>query len=393
VAVSTYGGQVRDTQLAWLREELAEVASTDRSILAVGHHNPSWVPDPKNRAYDETDGQPVAEQVARGSRIAESGQGWTGENMFALRRLFDGAGVDAFFCGHSHQDRLARSMANREAAPELVTGADEPRITHVTPGPDVEGDGDDDGYGNGDYADIVAALGGRYVRQEYFDPDDGTSDRVENYPARTSTTLTGEAAKADLTETDAGTLYVNVASTMSSTSEYWGWRQFDYDTTADGLDPIGFRYPMDREFLDERAVSPGHWDPDQDEVGLFSTPSYLLDVTRQGSANSPDGRTVTITNDQAVDRSGAVLVSTTTSNPTVEGGEVRWRRDAGRRTDLKIGFEVPADGETTITVNGTPGAAPGNGGGDNGGGGGDRGSDNGEGPDGDDGRGLRWPRS
>lgn len=374
VAVSTYGGQVRDTQLAWLEDELARVAATDRSILAVGHHNPSWVPDPKNRAYDETDGRPGAEQVARGSRIAESGQGWTGENMFALRRLFDDAGVDAFFCGHSHKDRVARSMANGAS-----TGSTS----------DVDGDGDGDGYTGRKPADIVAALGNRYVKQTYDSTGGDTTTRVENYPPvdpKDPDDLPQFDPVADIRD-GPGTLYVNVASTMSSTSEYWGWRQFDYDTTADGLDPTRFRYPMDREFLDERAVSPGRWDPDQDAVGLFSTPSYLLDVTRQGSANSPDGGTVTIANDQTVDRSGAVLVSTTAENPTVEGGEVRWRRDAGQRTDLKVAFDVDADSETAFTVNGT---TPGNGGrngnvgnGDASGGNGDRNTD--------DSGGLTWP--
>jgi 3',5'-cyclic AMP phosphodiesterase CpdA len=353
VAVSTYGGQVRQAQLDWLEDELAEVAATDRSILAFGHHNPSWVPDRKNRAYEETDGRPVAEQVARGSRIAESGQGWTGENVFALRRLFDGAAVDAFFCGHSHQDRLARSMANGAS-----TGSNS----------DIDGDGVPDGYTGRKPADIVAALGDRYVKQTYDSTDGDTTTRVENYPEVDSEDP-GELDQfdpvADLRD-GPGTLYVNVASTMSSTSEYWGWRQFDYDTTADGLDPIRFQYPMDREFLDGRAVSPGRWDHDQDEVGLFSTPSYLLDVTRRGSANSPDGRTVTITNDQTVDRSGAVVVSTTAHNPSVESGEVRWRRDAGQRTDLKIGFDVDAGSGTAFTVKGTTPATPGSGGGNGG---------------------------
>jgi hypothetical protein len=170
---------------------------------------------------------------------------------------------------------------------------------------------------------------------------------------------------ADLRDTDAGTLYVNVASTMSSTGEYWGWRQFDYDTTTDGLDPRAFRYPVSQAFLDERTVSPGpsddpRWVAQQDEVGFFSTPSYLLDVTDEGSANAPDGRTVTVTNDQTLDRSGAVTVSTTAATPTVEGGEVVWRREADPRTDLKVAFDVPAGGETSFTVTGEP---PGNGGG------------------------------
>jgi hypothetical protein len=355
-AVSTYGGQVRDAQFDWLRGELSRLADTDRSILAVGHHNPSWVPDAKNEAYAQTDGQPVAEQVARGSRIAQSGQRWTGENAFSLRRLFDETGVDAFFCGHSHQDRVARSLANRTGDSTV----------------DVDGDGDTDVYTAGDPADVVAALGNRYARQSYEATDGVTTGRVENYPDPTVEraapgTADAEGLVADLRNTDAGTLYVNVASTMSSTGEYWGWRQFDYDTTSDGLDPRAFRYPVSQAFLDERTVSPGpsddpRWVAQQDEVGFFSTPSYLFDVTDEGSANAPDGRTVTVTNDQTLDRSGAVTVSTTAANPTVEGGEVVWRREADPRTDLKVAFDVPAGGETSFTVTGdTPGQGRGQG--------------------------------
>jgi hypothetical protein len=404
VAVSTYGGQVRNPQLGWLREELARVAATDRSILAVGHHNPSWIPDKRNDAYAETDGRPLFEQVARGSRIAKSGQLWTGENAFALRRLFDGAGVDAFFCGHSHQDRVARSMADREtSSPALVTDGDDPRITNVTPRPDADGDGDPDGYGNGDNADIVAALGDRYVRHSYG-PD---PDRVEGYPAPTGdTTVTDPVSK--LRDLEAGTLYVNVASTMSSTAEYWGWRQFSYPTDTTGLDPLAFQYDMTDAFLRERAVNPDAWAPEQDAVGLFSTPSYLLDVVRAGSANSPDGRRITITNEQTEPRSGALRVSTTADDPAVDGGEVLWRRDAGNRTDLKIAFDVAAPedepGETVLTISGDR-AGPGQGrGGNGGGGGGSGGNGNGGGGDGgnanegsqsgrDNDGGLHWPLS
>lgn len=219
VAVSTYGGQVRQPQLEWLREELTRVADEpERSILAVGHHNPSWRPDPKNSYYEEADGQPVAEQVARGSRIAESSQGWTGENMFALRRLFDRTGVDAFFCGHSHQDRLARSMNDR------TTGGVPPEL-------DIGRDGDD-GYrggdlGSDDYATIVET-GGVFTGNAETDPDsgevlynyvtysDGDARGVEDYPR--GTVETNPSGDTVLERTTAGTLYVNVASTMSSTS-------------------------------------------------------------------------------------------------------------------------------------------------------------------------------
>lgn len=206
--------------------------------------------------------------------------------------------------------------------------------------------------GNHD-AYVQSGTDGKALYRETFGPpsySDGDARGVEDYPR--GTVETNPSGDTVLERTTAGTLYVNVASTMSSTGEYWGYRQFTYDTSEPGLDPAAFRYPMGQDVLDERAVNPDAWDPALDEVGLFSTPSYLLDVRREGSADSAEGRWVTVTNDQAVARSGAVVVSTVVDDLAVEGGTVVWRREAGERTDLKIAFDVAAGGETTVVVRG-----------------------------------------
>jgi 3',5'-cyclic AMP phosphodiesterase CpdA len=319
-AVSTYGGQVRDPQFEWLAADLEAAAEAGRSILAFGHHNPSWKPDPKTDREERADGTPVAEQTARGSRYAESGQLWTGPAPYRLRRLFDETGVDAFFCGHSHRDRIARTLRGDGAYADVVE----------TPGP--------------------RSLRGReepYHRLEYREGgDDGrvgppvTIDRID----------AGDHLADHLRDVSAGTCYVNVTTTQSSTSQYWGWRAFPFDATTDGFDPAAMRYPMSAGVLDDRAVNEGDWNPDHDEVGLYSYPSYLLSVRRQGSVRAADGKRVTVRNDHPVGLEGRVLVSVNAPDPTVEGVEVVWSRTVGRQSDLLLAYEAPAEGTATIRL-------------------------------------------
>jgi 3',5'-cyclic AMP phosphodiesterase CpdA len=321
VAVSTYGGQVRDRQFAWLERDLRNAAAAGRSILGFGHHNPSWKPDPETAREEETDGTPVAEQVARGSRYAESGQLWTGPDPYRLRRLFDEAGVGGFVCGHSHRDRVARTV-NRD------------------------GDG---------YADVVETPGPRSVtgRDEPYHLlgyEAGGDDGRVGPPVTIERLDAGPHLASDLRDESAGTCYVNCTTTQSSTDEYWGWRVFPFDATTDGFDPARMRYPMSAHVLDDRAVNGDAWNPDHEEVGLFSAPSYRLTVRRRGSVNAPDGLRVTVENDHPTPLRGAIVVSAATPEPTVDGATLVWSRTDGRGTDLKLAYEVPADGSTTIAI-------------------------------------------
>ncbi|WP_255152034.1 metallophosphoesterase family protein [Halorarius halobius] len=324
-AVSTYGGQVRDAQLEWLRRDLAAYRerNPDGTVLAMGHHNPSWIPDPENRVREETDGRPVLEQVGRGSRYAESGQLWTGENQFALRETLDAFDVAAYVCGHSHRDRLARTVGDGVA--DVIE----------TPGPRSGGD--------------------RYNRVRYertgpseSDPDGEYSEydwTVEDAPA--------EAALSTLSDTGAGTLYVNCTTTQSSTGQYWGFRPLTVDTESEGIDPTDFGYPWTEAELDERAVSPGAWSADLAASGLYSHPSYRLAVQQR----EVDARetVVEVTNDLATPVAGATLV-TLPNYPgvRVENGEAVWRRRGDGRQTVKVAFEAAAEATTRIVVEGRP---------------------------------------
>lgn len=321
VAVSTYGGRVRDAQFNWLQDALRDAAADGQSILAFGHHNPSWRPDPKTAREEETDGTPVAEQVARGSRYVESGQLWTGPAVYRVRRLFDATGVDAFFSGHSHRDRIARTLRDdNERYADIVE----------TPGPRSRKGRDEP------YHLLAYTAGGEDTRV-------GPPVTIERVDA-------GDHLADTLRDGTAGTCYVNCTTTQSSTGQYWGLRSFRYDPAAAGFDPTWMRYPTSRKFLDQRAVNPDAWNAEHDEVGLFSTPTYLLSVERKGSANAPTGRQITVTNDHPVPLTGAVLASVSDPEPAVEGAEVVWSRTEGRQTDLKLAVDVSAVGETTIVI-------------------------------------------
>ena len=335
VAVSTYGGQVRDPQLEWLREDLESWrADNDGAILAVGHHNPSWQPDPVNEFYDETDGTPVAEQTARGSRYFESGQLWTGKNLFALRELFDDCDVTAFFAGHSHRDRLARTVPSDDGLADIAE-------THAprTSSP---------GY------HFVAYDGGP------DDPEDYDGDDYREFEVTVDPEGTTDAGVVDDLRTGDGTLYVGCTTTQSSTGEYWGWRPLTVDAGSSHLDPAGFGYPWSEEgeeALDDRAVDPETWTASQDEVGLYSHPSYRVAVERDEETD--DRAVVRVHNDLAVPLPGG-LQQTLADSPglRVENAEVEWRRHADDEQEVKVAFTAPANDtlEIVLEAKGTPAA-------------------------------------
>ena len=321
-AVSSYGGQVRDAQFEWLREDLRSYReqNPEGTVLAFGHHNPSWQPDPENRVREQTDGRPGAEQVGRGLRYPESGQLWTGENQFALRDLFDEVGVAAFCSGHSHRDRLARTIVDGEGPSDIAE-------TH---GP----------------RSAPAAL--HYVAYELAGNPDGDGEYSE-YDWTVDPSDRADTVETVLRDPSAGTLYVGCTTTMSGTGEYWGWRPFTLDTSATGLDPGDFGYPATQSFLEERAVNPANWNPDHSSVGLYSHPSYRLSVSRP---TETDGEAVIeVQNDLATPVEGAVY-QTLSDCPAVlvTGGDLVWRRRTGDRQEVKVAVEVPAESTRTVRL-------------------------------------------
>lgn len=319
-AVSTYGGKVRDAQYEWLRSDLRPyVDGSERgSVLALGHHNPSWQWDGSEPQAETTEGVPVAEQLGRGSRFFTSGQAWTGQrHHFDLRALFDAADVSAYVAGHSHRDRISRTVPSAGEYADVVE----------TPGPHTPNDGE-------------------YHYVAYADRDgDGRPEGELATAGRTQDEL------AEVLRDGGGTLYVNCTTTASSTGQYWGWRPVSMHTATGEvtIDAEAYGYPATEEFLAERAVNPDAWNPDHSEVGLYSHPSYMLAVdVVESTAASASAR---VDNDLAVPVSGAVVLSVgDCAGVTVDGGSREWTRSDGETTDVKVGFEVPAEDSVTLSV-------------------------------------------
>lgn len=318
--VSSYGGQVRDAQYEWLKADLEPYVEGEErgSVLALGHHNPSWQWDGDQPLAEGTHGTPGAEQAGRGTRFFTTGQAWTGQaHHFDIRQLFEDAGVSAFFSGHSHRDRISRTVDSGGEYLDVVE----------TPGPHTANDGE-------------------YHYIEYEDSDgDGRPEGKRNDGDRTQEDL------AALIDDGDGTLYVNCTTSASSTGQYWGWRPLSMRTSSGEvtINDDEFGYAATAEFLEDRAVYPDSWNPDHSEVGLYSHPSYLLEVERQ--AETGDSAAVEITNGLANPFSGAVVLSIDEcEGVAVSGGKREWTRSDGETTDVKVSFDVPSGGSRTITV-------------------------------------------
>lgn len=252
--VSAWGGQVRDQQLAWLDADLAahRAAHPDGTVLTFAHHDPSWVQDDTPPPYDETEGVPLIEQIARGySTFTTTGQGWSGDHRLDVRDLLARHDVDVHFAGHIHQDRVARYHDGHVAETTQTSG----RAGQASFG---------EGYDPS--------------RLHYVLRDDTLSD------AFTQDELSGIVEEAGH-----GPLFVDTTTAASDTSLYWGWRlvellpaDADGDGTADDLDLEAFGYPASQSFLDAHARE-DFWNASHADLGLFSFPSFRLNVTVDGA--------------------------------------------------------------------------------------------------------------
>jgi hypothetical protein len=294
---STWGGQVRDPQLSWLDEDLRSwrAANPDGTIMTLSHHNPSWEQTEGGELSRYAEGTPGAEQLARG--VERSGGGWVGTNRLAVRNLLEEVGVTLHMSGHAHRDRLAR-----------VTDFD------------------------GNESSVVATTGSglEHVTAE-------TGESID------STTATRRSVLAD----GDGPLYVEATTAASGTTQYWGWRTVPL--ARDRLDPTEFGYPVTETFLDDRALDPSLWTTENADLGLYSTPSYLLETETQEAT----GERVVVDIDSGLERdfSGAVTLPLDDCPAVrVRGGRKLWRRRGETSQDVRVAFEVPAGDSVTVTA-------------------------------------------
>lgn len=300
---SAWGGQVRDAQLERLRGVLEEWYDEegDQTHLSFSHHQPAWRQDPGNDVHDETEGTPVVEQVGRGAGDfafhGTDGQAWRGEGRVELVDLLASFGVDLHLAGHVHRDRLSR-----------IT--DDGAVVYTPTGE----------------ADLAA-----------YDHETG-EDRSSEYD------LEDELLNGD------GTLFVDATTAGSETGQYWGWRV--YDVGGSRIDPSEFGYqPSDPgAFLEDRAVDEDEWPPEHAALGRYSHPTFAFDVERVETDD--DGVAVRAVNDLESDRSGTLLLSVEfDGRPTVDGGELLWRRtDASGVQDLAVAYDVAPESEQVVRV-------------------------------------------
>ena len=290
---STWGGQVRDEQFAWLEADLTDWrADNDGTILTMSHHNPSWRQTEGGELTRTTDGIPGAEQVARG--VEMSGGGWVGENRLAVRRLLADVGVSLHVSGHAHRDRVARYHGDDTVVATTGTG-----LEHV--GPDGE------------------LLG------------------------------TSTERKREILADGDGTLFLEATTAASGTTQYWGWRTVPLGRDGAAVDPTRFGYPATDAFLEERALDPDLWSARNADLGLYSTPSYLVNAAVVESG--PERVTVRITNGLAREFAGAVTVPLRACRGVrVENGSKRWQRSDGDRQDVRVGFEVDPGESLDVTA-------------------------------------------
>lgn len=288
---STWGGQLREPQLEWLEADLRSWrADNDGTILTLSHHNPSWQQTEGGEVTRATDGIPGAEQAGRGAE--QAGGGWVGKNREAVRSLLEDVGVSLHVSGHAHRDRIARN------------------------------DGDDN----------IVATTGRGL--EYVDPD---GEPVED----------GDP-ESILTE-GVGTLFVEATTSASGTSLYWGWRTVPLARDGSRLDPRRFGYPVSEQFLEERALQPELWTAENADLGLYSTPSYLLDA--EFVERNDDRSAVRIDNGLAREVEGAVTLPLRACRGVrVRNGKKRWQRSDGDRQDVRVWFSVPAEQSLVVAA-------------------------------------------
>lgn len=299
-AVSAWGGQVRDEQLARLRETLREwrEANPDGTHVAFGHHNPTWRQDDDSLLKTLGQGIPLLEQVTRGVvDIATGGQRWAGSNRVELRELLDEVGTTVYFCGHSHQDRLSRLV----------------------------GDGD-----------VVYTPDGEATLERMTRDDESVSDRYE-LADLVDQLLEGE-----------GTLFVNSTTASSGTDQYWGWRRLELPGGTDALDPSAFGYPIDDELLEEWTADPDDWPWEHNYLGRYSHPSFTLEcdeVEMDGVA------ALVVKNESRVAHSGTLRMGLPDCETVdVEGGDLEWRRRGEDSQEIGVAYEVDAEDVQYVTV-------------------------------------------
>jgi hypothetical protein len=239
---------------------------------------------------------------------------WAGINRLETRDLFAQGDVGVHFAGHTHEDRVAR-------------------------------------YHLGDVVETNGRKGPKNILQRVL-----RNNQLD--PAPPSQEDLGQI----LRDPSHGPLFVTTTTVSSvlkgsdwGLGSYWGYRYGTLDEVAGGgYDPASFGYPATREFIDSHAERPEWYNPDHAQFGVYSYPSYELDIERKGNANIA---TVTLESRLLADVTVHVPVSLAAPTGTVvaasAGAQISWTRRDGEIADALVRISVPAGQTLTITVQAT----------------------------------------
>lgn len=320
----TWGGQVRDEQFNWLKNDLTSWRNNHPSgtMITFAHHDPSWEQSPG-----------VVDSLL--DLESPKDQRWSGDNRLSLRNLMNDAKVDVHFAGHSHVSRVARYVDDGSQYGKLVETLGDDCFRKVTP---HTGDLNDD----------------------YSLTDCSNADSAS--PSQTT-------LKYDILDQTNGPLFVETTTVSSESGEYWGWRSFNLNRQSGywsyyngyqrgGVDPDVMGYPMtagELEDLEDIQPIPDHFhgsvNQDIVDVGYYSTPSYLLNVEKvTDNSTKVEYR---VENNLAVDVSGTIIQSLETCDyVSVSGGDKNWTRThkSADRTDVSISYSVSAGQTKTVSA-------------------------------------------
>jgi hypothetical protein len=291
------GGTISDDQWAWLVDDLLgqRARNPDGHLVTLAHHDPSMFGNRHN---------------------------WPGAYRYETRDLFAEARVDAHFSGHTHEDRVARYF---EGGTVQTNGR--PHMGHPLGVLSLA-------LRNDDQIDTV--LGQDELGAIIHEPSHG--------PLFVSTTT----AASGLVGEDWGL------------GGYWGWRLATLERRPDGgYDPVSFGYPATPEFLAERAAVPGNWNADHAEYGVFSYPSYDLDLVGLGGGDgTADFATAKLDSRLLTDVEVTlrlVVAGVAPSRLVSAGGTILRTRTVGETTTAWVRAVVDAGSQQLVEVReGTP---------------------------------------
>ncbi|MCF6411257.1 metallophosphoesterase family protein [Pseudalkalibacillus salsuginis] len=198
VSVPTWGGQIREKQLEWVKEDLEKNAATAQAGQIKGlfsHHNPLWRdrdiwpkadPEVKEywKQYDAQHNPQNLQTLILGEKLGiKYDQQWHGENAHELIDIMKQYNVDLSLHGHTHIDDVTQQDGILYTTTTAIELSGRPwvgfRPFQVKDGKITDYNYEEDGhsvpvYQNGDTESGIMSL-----ESKYSNPNDGTASEQQ----------------------------------------------------------------------------------------------------------------------------------------------------------------------------------------------------------------------